>query len=102
MEEKQEIFLIAPGKSIVTLEGVKGPGAMIEKRLLKTPGNFDALVDKGLIVKKENYNKNDASQFRAPAKAEEVKAEEVKAEEVKAESKKADIKKSDGAKKVNS
>jgi hypothetical protein len=68
MAEKK--YKIGAGKALCTLEGLKGPGEEVKKEHLKTPENFDELVEKKIIVEDAKYIENEDAQYKAP----EVKA----------------------------
>jgi hypothetical protein len=63
---------IGAGKSLSN-NGILGPGTPIKKEDLKNPENWEALIEKGVIVAELNYVDNDDSKFKAPEVKKETK-----------------------------
>jgi hypothetical protein len=72
------VYIVNKGRSIVTKRGVFGPGKEITPKECK---NFEKLIEKEWIIKKENLviqEKEDINIIPEPVKIEEVEPEEVK------------------------
>jgi hypothetical protein len=72
------VYIVNKGRSIVTKRGVFGPGKEITPKECK---NFEKLVEKEWIIKKENLviqEKEDINLVPEPIKIEKIEPEEVK------------------------
>lgn len=68
-------YIVAPNKSIATKIGIIGPGIDVSPKIIGP--NFNALVEKGLIIKKEDLEfKNDVEKQEIEfAKSEKIEPE---------------------------